>query len=221
MIGQNDTPGEVFTLPDAGALARYATAHGVTRVSMWSANRDAPCQAYPGVAMLSNTCSGVPQNALQFTRILDRLTTTTTVNAPASAAVAADDPSTSPYPIWSPQQAYQTGYKVVWHRQVYAAKWFSQGQAPDQPVPSGAPSPWALLGPVLPGEHRPSLPRLPLGTYPQWSADKVYRAGARVLLRGLPYQAKWYSQGTPPDSGQSNPQAAPWQPLFTYPGEPR
>ena len=61
MIGQNDVPTEQFTLADASGLAHYAVARGLARVSMWSVNRDAPCAAYPGVAVLSNTCSGVAQ----------------------------------------------------------------------------------------------------------------------------------------------------------------
>ena len=135
-------------------------------------------------------------------------------SAAASTSPQADDPATSPYPIWSPGQAYETDYKVVWRRNVYEAKWFSQGQAPDQPGPSGAPSPWSLLGPVLPGEHPPALVRLAGGTFPAWSATAVYRAGARVLFHGLPYQAKWYASGDVPDGSLSDVQQSPWEPLY-------
>ncbi len=228
MIGQNDVPGEQFTVADASGLARYALARGIARVSMWSANRDAPCTAYPGVAVLSNTCSGVAQAPLEFSRVLDRLATAASAGAPtvigsasAPASPPVDDPATSPYPIWSPAQAYETAYKVVWHHDVYEAKWFSQGQAPDQPVPSGAPSPWSLLGPVLPGEHQPALVRLNRGTFPAWSATTVYRGGARVLYHGLPYAAKWYTRGDVPDGSLANLQQSPWVPLYAYAGEPR
>lgn len=227
MIGQNDVPGEQFTLADASGLARYALARGIARVSMWSANRDAPCIAYPGVAVLSNTCSGVAQAPMQFSRVLARLATaaagapTVIGSASAPASPPVDDPAASPYPIWSPGQAYETGYKVVWRRNVYEAKWFSQGQAPDQPVPSGAPSPWSLLGPVLPGEHPPALVRLNRGTFPAWSATAVYRAGVRVLYHGLPYEAKWYTRGEVPDGSLANLQQSPWAPLYAYAGEPR
>ena len=43
MIGQNDTPDEVFTLADATALNQFALSHKLGRMSMWSANRDIVC----------------------------------------------------------------------------------------------------------------------------------------------------------------------------------
>lgn len=43
MIGVNDVTGEVFTLEDAAALARFAARKGIGRLSMWSAERDRPC----------------------------------------------------------------------------------------------------------------------------------------------------------------------------------
>ena len=43
MIGQNDTRDDVFTLGDARTLLSFARVHGMGRLSMWSANRDAQC----------------------------------------------------------------------------------------------------------------------------------------------------------------------------------
>ena len=45
MIGQNDVPGETFSLSDAHALVSFAHRMHLARVSMWSANRDTQCGA--------------------------------------------------------------------------------------------------------------------------------------------------------------------------------
>ena len=55
MIGQNDVPGEVFTIDDAKGLADFAMAKGLGRVSTWSLNRDGPCStSFADVMVLSN-----------------------------------------------------------------------------------------------------------------------------------------------------------------------
>ena len=69
MIGQNDVPGEVFTLEDAHHLRDYATARGLGRLSMWSMNRDRSCP--PAASQpVSATCSGVEQQPSEFARVL-------------------------------------------------------------------------------------------------------------------------------------------------------
>jgi len=68
MIGINDTKPESFTLSDAQLVEDWAQANPViTRMSMWAVSRDAPCpdtQARP-----SNSCSGVPQQPYEFSKI--------------------------------------------------------------------------------------------------------------------------------------------------------
>ncbi|MDC8983457.1 cellulose binding domain-containing protein [Mycobacterium marinum] len=67
MIGVNDDPSEVFTLADAEKLAAFADENNLGGLSMWSANRD-----FPGaVGQLSNTSSGVSQQAWDFSEIFD------------------------------------------------------------------------------------------------------------------------------------------------------
>lgn len=71
MIGQNDVETDVFGLEDARALNAFARAHGVGRVSMWSLNRDRPCD--PGdapSAAASPLCSGVNQHGTGFAELL-------------------------------------------------------------------------------------------------------------------------------------------------------
>ena len=107
-----------------------------------------------------------------------------------TASTAADDPATSPYQIWNAAQSYPKNTKIVWHHNVYEAKWYTQGDTPDSPVADPADTPWTLIGPVLPGEHAAPTPTLEAGTYPSWNPSQAYVAGDRVLYerRRLPSQ---------------------------------
>ncbi len=225
MIGQNDVPKESFGIADAHRLTDFASRNGMARVSLWSLNRDSQCgAAFAKIGVLSSSCSGVAQDGLQFTRIFGGLrgsssTTSETLTVPDPTPVPGDDPTRSPYPIWQPGQMYRAAYKVVWHGSVYEAKWFSQGSAPDSPVRNEWETPWRLLGPVLPGDHAPVIPTLPPGTHPEWTTTAHYAKGSQVLYNGLPYQARFSTQGDEPDVYDADPQS-PWTPLFTIPGEP-
>jgi chitinase len=231
MLGVNDISNEHFTIADAQRLTAFANHEGIPRVSAWSLNRDAECgAAYPVVGVVSNTCSGVLQTPLQFTTIFSHLRGTRTARAqtanPAAQALGAtttaDNPRTSPYPIWQPSSAYVTGYKVVWQGEIYEANWWSQGTAPGStPSDSTTSGPWLLIGPVPSGSiaYTPTL--LASANQRVWSPTTVYHQGQRVSFHGLPYQARWYTKGDqPPATLPGNP-SSPWQPLFTAPGEPR
>jgi hypothetical protein len=67
MLGINDNPAEIFTTADATKLVAFAQAKRLGRLSMWSANRDAPCPAPSAVTQ--NTCSGVADPAWAFSRV--------------------------------------------------------------------------------------------------------------------------------------------------------
>lgn len=231
MIGQNDVPAERVSVADARAVAGFAAEHGLGRVSMWSLNRDEQCGVtFAVVGTLSNRCSGVVQKPLEFTRTFGRLRGDAGASAksvtkpdllPEATTATVDDPAKSPYPIWQPELPYREGHKVVWHQAVYVAKWFSQGQTPDSENVEPGQSPWRLIGPVLRTDRAPKIPTLPRGTYPEWSPSKVFKAEARVLHKGLPYQARWYTEGDVPGSpvGQGG-TVSPWKPLYRVPGEP-
>ncbi len=71
MIGQNDVPSDLFSLDDAKGLNKYARDRGLGRISMWSANRDAACDAGQADAKkASNSCSGVGQERGAFVAAL-------------------------------------------------------------------------------------------------------------------------------------------------------
>lgn len=232
MIGQNDVRAESVSVADARAVADWAVDRGLGRVSTWSLNRDVRCGAtFAVIGTLSDNCSGVAQRPLEFTKTFAaKLRGSVTANAgtitrpdllpEAATPTEVDDPARSPYPIWQPQKAYREGWKVVWHGAVYIAKWFTQGNTPDAENVAPADSPWRLIGPVLRTDRPPVIPKLPPGTHPKWSPTKIYRAGAKVLYDGLPYQAQWYVQGDVPGEEGPNGTISPWKPLYKLPGEP-
>ncbi|MEW9699552.1 chitinase [Paenibacillus sp. SI8] len=223
MIGQNDYRNEVFTLNDAQALNKFALSHGVGRMSMWSVNRDIMCGSnYVDVSMVSNACSGVQQTQYGFSDLLGmgykgNIVTSagliTTSDQVSASQQEPDDPATSPYQIWSPKAIYLTGQKVVQHHNVYEAKWWTKGDVPDNPVLQSWQTPWNLIGPVLPGEKPIPQPTVPKNTYPSWLEAAIYDAGQRVIFEGVPYQAKWWSQGESPASALSDPDSSAWAPL--------
>lgn len=218
MIGQNDVRAEVFTLADAKELARFANEQGMSRMSMWSLNRDRTCdENWPDPKQVSDSCSGVDQGDESFARILstgrDGAISQVAEVAPdpdPSREPLVDDPKTSPYPVWNADAAYPAGTKVVWRRNVYEAKWWTQDEQPDAPAGNAAP-PWRLLGPVLPGEKPFERPTLPAGTYQEWGKATEYRQGDRVIFDGLGYEARWWTQGESPDAALVLPQNSPWR----------
>ncbi|MGH8962358.1 MAG: chitinase [Jatrophihabitantaceae bacterium] len=228
MIGQNDVVAERFGLDDATQLLAFAQRHHLRRLSMWSVNRDQSCGPnYADVAVVSPNCSGVNQKPAAFTRVFGRFTTATAPVQPGSSAptgsspvvvapTTADDPATSPYPIWNPDLPYAQGTKIVWHHNVYEAKWWTQGDTPDEPVATASDTPWTLIGPVLPGEHPQPTPTMKAGTYPNWSAAQTYVAGQRVLYQGVGYQAKWYTHGNVPGVVVSDPGQTPWELITSH-----
>ncbi|HRI05923.1 MAG TPA: glycosyl hydrolase family 18 [Candidatus Dojkabacteria bacterium] len=224
MIGQNDLRDEVFNISDAVVLNEYAAGIGVMRVSMWSANRDVQCgDNYVNLSVVSDSCSGVKQNRFEFLETLSRsFTGTLSSNAAIKTEddgvkpeSIVDDPSSSPYQIWNDNSVYLEGTKVVWRRNVYQAKWWTQGDLPDNPVLQSWQTPWHLIGPVLEGEKPLKLPTLPKGTYPSWDGLVQYDEGDRVMFRDVPYQAKWWTQGDSPAAASADPTSSPWAQL-TY-----
>jgi chitinase len=230
MIGQNDIGDQRFELADAQTLVTFAKVHHLARLSMWSANRDQACGVnYANPEVVSDQCSGVDQQPGAYGAIFDSFSTSvrpvtrpmpsagTTGSGSATGPGASnqsgltDDPATSPYPIWNASGAYSKNTKIVWHHNVYEAKWWTESDVPDAPVTDPNSTPWVLIGPVLPGEHPVPLPTLSIGTYPDWDPGQIYVAGQRVLLEGVGYQAKWWTQGQVPEATPLQPSDTPWQ----------
>jgi len=227
MIGQNDVTGEVFTLADAAAVNAFARSHGVGQVAMWSLNRDSTCGSpLPKIlTVVQTSCSGVDQGSRHFADVLAAdLPFASTVTAspvpsaptgsPTPTTEVTDDPAHSPFPIWDPLGTYPGGTKIVWHHNVYEARYWTTGIAPDAPVATAIDAPWTLVGPVLPGDTPAPLPTLPAGSYPQWNAAEAYVSGTRVQVGLVPYEAKWWTQGQQP--GKAVAGGSPW--VLVLPG---
>jgi chitinase len=220
MIGQNDVKGDVFGIADAQALNTFAQQQGIGRMSLWSLNRDATCGPnYVDLKRVSDACSGIAQGDQTFAGLLSAGFTgrpdlsATSVTTPDADQPVVDDPDTSPYPIWAEESSYLKGTKIVWHGNVYQAKWWTRGDIPDDPVLNDWETPWTLIGPVLPGEKPYQALTLPSGTYPDWDGGTVYDKGHRVLYDGVPYEAKWWTQGDSPEASTADPDGSPWVPL--------
>lgn len=222
MIGQNDNASEVLSLDDAVALNAWSLAQGVGRMSMWSLNRDITCGPnYVDLRRVSDSCSGIDQGDALFVNVLGAgfngksiaAAGRVTVEESASPQSITDDPATSPYSIWSEESSYLKGTKVVWHRNVYEAKWWTSGDLPDDPVLNEWETPWTLVGPVLAGEKPHQLDTFAYELYPEWVGTTAYEKATRINFEGTPYQAKWWTQGDSPEAYSSNPDSSPWVPL--------
>ena len=223
MIGQNDVLSEVFTLQDARKLNTFAKKKNLGRVSMWSANRDRKSrESNINTQVVSNHATGVKQEEGEFANLLkEGLTGSIKADAKRETVSElseeelqkADDPATSPYEIWQEAGVYLAGTKVVWKHNVYRAKWWTKGEAPDSPVLQSSEIPWELVGPVLPGEKPLPKVQLPADAYLQWNSEVVYHSGDRVMFEGVGYEAKWWNQGENPEKSGANSDEAPWQAL--------
>lgn len=220
MIGQNDVPEEVFDLQAARGLNQFAHDNGIGRISMWSLNRDSTCgDNWPNLKRVSDSCSGIDQDGQTFAQLLgagysgraaapaDIAETPEPADTPAAIL---DDPATSPYPVWTEEYSYLAGDKVVWHRHVYEAKWWTQGDLPDNPVLQAAETPWTLIGPVLPGETPAPILTAPAGTYPEWDGETTYLKAGRVMYEGRVFEAKWWTQGDSPEAALAGSNGSPW-----------
>ena len=224
MIGQNDVEAEVFTLAASTGLNEFARSHGIGRVSMWSLNRDRACGSnYVTLKIASDSCSGIQQAKNKFAQLLSASikgkpqfsAAVVTISEPVDGTQRKDVQSTSPYVIWQNTNSYLEGTKVVWHHNVYQAKWWTRGQLPDNPVLNNWETPWLLVGPVLSGEKPIVVPTVPTGTYPDWTGLSSYDKGKRVLFDGVPFEAKWWNQAESPEAASANPDSSPWVPLTT------
>lgn len=220
MIGQTDDKGQILSLEMAKKINQFVLDNKVGRVSMWSANRDLKCgENYVDVENVSDSCSGVNQSKGEFAKLLgsnidgyisSNSKSVTTSDDSKKTEDLTDNPDTSPYEIWNEDSAYPQGTKVVWHHNVYEAKWWNQNEVPDNPVLQAYETPWRLVGPVLEGEKPIKKQTLPKGIYPEWSGEQTYTEGKRVMFENVPYQAKWWNKGESPKAASSDPAGSPW-----------
>ncbi|MCU1517510.1 MAG: glycosyl hydrolase family 18 [Pseudarthrobacter sp.] len=105
---------------------------------------------------------------------------------------------------------YSAADRIVWHGNVYEAKWWTRANTPDDPVLEEGETPWRHICPVLPGDKPSPQITWPAGTFPAWLAETVYRKGDRVLFEGSAYEAKWWTQGDNPEAVAHGLSDSPW-----------
>ncbi|MFC3578123.1 hypothetical protein ACFOZ0_33690, partial [Streptomyces yaanensis] len=79
MIGQNDSPGEIFTLSNASTVVSHASSMGITEVAFWSEGRDNGNCA--GRTTADSSCSGISQNTGDFAVAFNKFTSSGSYSA--------------------------------------------------------------------------------------------------------------------------------------------
>lgn len=121
MIGQNDSPGEVFSQSDATNVISFAQAHGVTQLAFWSAGRDNGGCANQTYA--SPSCSGLAQDQWAFMKQFGAFT---------DGGGAPTSPPTTPAcgNPYSNGSVYLQGDVVSYGGHKWTAKWWTQNETP-------------------------------------------------------------------------------------------
>ncbi|MFK0150452.1 RICIN domain-containing protein [Streptomyces sp. NPDC090493] len=82
MIGVNDDTSEIFTTGNATTLAGFAKSKGIQELAFWALGRDKACGTN---GQLSDSCSGTPQSAWQFSSTFNTVTGGTTTPPPTGS----------------------------------------------------------------------------------------------------------------------------------------
>jgi chitinase len=229
MIGQNEVAEEVLTVEDASDLLDFLDSKGLGRVSLWSINRDQTCGRSIETKQVMDTCSGVNQDSLEFSRLFTKRLPLSAMGTAGSketakglmeeggllAKTASDTKSRerAPYPLWLHTKVYDETDKVFWQGRVYQAKWWTKGDAPDAPFKRAWESPWRYLGPVLPSDQRAinEASSAAPGERTQWTLGKVFLARDEVIYEGEVFRSKWWTQGQQPESLPESSYDHPWE----------
>ncbi|WP_376794735.1 chitinase [Thermogemmatispora sp.] len=162
MNGRTDS-GEYFYQSDFQTVLSFVQSNHLARFTFWSVNRDRQCTPPDNNGNLSATCSSVPQNDWDFTRIVTQFAQTSAATPTAappstptsSATPATPTPTRTPTPTptpssggscagiapWSPTTAYTGGSKVTYNGYLWQAKWWTYND-----VPGGPAGVWVQLG---------------------------------------------------------------------------
>ncbi len=156
MNGRTDS-GEYFSQSDFQTLLGFAQSNSLARFTYWSVNRDRQCNPPNNNGSLSGTCSSVPQNAWDFTKIIVQFgggTPPQSTPTPPSGQTPTPTPGQTSTPTpptgggtcagiaaWNSSTAYVGGSKVTYNGSLWQAKWWSEAD-----VPGGAAGVWTQLG---------------------------------------------------------------------------
>src|SRR5579884_542245 len=145
MNGRTDS-GEYFYQSDFQTVLSFAESNHLARFTFWSVNRDRQCNPPDNNGALSGTCSSVPQNDWDFTKIIVEFAGAT----PPPPPTPPTPPTPTPTPgsgggcagiaAWSPTTAYTGGSEVTYNGSLWQAKWWTYND-----VPGGAAGVWTLI----------------------------------------------------------------------------
>ena len=101
MIGQNDSPGEIFSLSNASQVLSFAQSNKIGELSFWEVPRDNGGCA--GSTTASDSCSGISQSTYQFTGIFKPFTNgssggVTPTPTPTQTSTPTPTPTNTPTP---------------------------------------------------------------------------------------------------------------------------
>jgi hypothetical protein len=138
MIGQNDTPGEIFTTADASTVEAYAAQQGIAMLSFWSEDRDT--DGCPGSTSAEDNCSGVTQTDGEFTQAFQAFTTGGTSGSGGgggSGSGGGGGTGGSCAAAWSSDSTYTSGDEVSYNGDNWTANQWNYDE-----VPGGSSGAW-------------------------------------------------------------------------------
>jgi chitinase len=146
MNGRTDSA-EYFYQSDFQTVLSFAENNHLARFTFWSVNRDRQCNPPDNNGALSGTCSSVPQNDWDFTRIIVQfagatppVTSTPTTGATPTPTSTTSSGACAGIAAWSSTTAYVGGSKVTYNGSLWQAKWWTEAD-----VPGGAAGVWTLV----------------------------------------------------------------------------
>ena len=157
MNGRTDS-GEYFSQSDFQTVLSFAQSNHLARFTYWSVNRDRQCNPPNNNGTLSGTCSSVPQNDWDFTKIVVQFggatppqTTPTPPSGQTPTPTQGTTPTSTPtqgsggacagVAAWNSSTAYVGGNKVTYNGSLWQAKWWTEAD-----TPGGAAGVWNQLG---------------------------------------------------------------------------
>jgi hypothetical protein len=137
MIGQNDTPGEIFTLADASTVESYAAQQGIALLSFWSEGRDN--DGCPGTTTAESTCSGISQSDGAFTEAFQPFTTggSSGSGGGGGSGSGGGGSGSGCAAAWADNTAYVSGDQVSYDGDNWTASQWNYDE-----VPGGASGAW-------------------------------------------------------------------------------
>ncbi|BCL80571.1 chitinase [Ktedonobacteria bacterium brp13] len=150
MNGRTDSA-EYFYQADFQTVLNFVESNQMARFTYWSVNRDRQCNPPNNNGTLSGTCSSVPQNDWDFTKIVAQFSggvvsppptpTPTQVFTPTPTQGGGGGGTCAGVAAWNSSIAYVGGNKVTYNGSLWQAKWWTEAD-----IPGGAAGVWTLIG---------------------------------------------------------------------------